>query len=396
MWITVDGTNATEIDDDVVKRVLSLYPEEELETRNTFVDAFANGSITLKDLRTESEKILIPWQLFLLSKGNLETQQRHIESQRKYRVSPRLLVKRKGAGKVTSKRIIDRLIRQQEFLTSQNSLPLNAFCESLRGRQAKTAARGILSHFGIDRDRLWRLPSKAAALQYLIGQVEARYINVSRGTSAHKLLPTSQVVPSNVYKSTSGFVLKDDRVPFLFLPGDLPEEVDSRQIYTLIYLVAAVGLGAYDYLLDKDFRARMISSSGVERRLHSIASEVLIPEAETEKLRGREMTPVVRDSLAEKLKVSPSALLTALRMRRLISEEEYEALKPEPFVPSRDERRHSPKVITSVEKFCGRISHNAIADAIASRTLTSTQAQYLIFGAVNRKAYHRYLTELGV
>lgn len=396
MWITVDGTNATEIDDDVVKRVLGLYPEEELETRDVFVDAFADGSITLKDLKAESEKILIPWQLFLLTRANLETQQRHIEDQRKYRVSPRLLVKRKGAGKVTSKRIIDRLIRQQEFLTSQNSLPQNAFCGSLKDQQAKVAARGILSYFGIDQDKLWRLSSKAAALQYLIGQIEARNINVSRGTTAHKLLPRSQVVPSNIYKNTSGFVLKDDRVPFLFLPGDLPEEVDSRQIYTLIFLVAAIGLGAYDYLLDKDFRARMISSSGVERRLHSIASEVLMPESETEKLKGREITPAVRDSLAEKLKVSPSALLTALRMRQTISEEEYEALKPEPFVPSRDERRHSPKVITSVEKFCGRISHKAIVDAIAARTLTSTQAQYLIFGAVNRKAYHQYLTELGV
>lgn len=396
MWITVDGTNATEIDDNVVKRVLDLYPEEELHTRGVFVDAFADGSITLKDLKSESEKILIPWQLFLLTHANLETQQRHIESQRKYKVSPRLLAKRKGAGKVTSKRIIDRLIRQQEFLTSQNSLPRNAFCGSLRGQRAKAAAHGILSHFGIDRDKLWGLPSKATALQYLIGQIEARNINVSRGTTAHKLLPSSQVVPSNIYKNTSGFVLKDDHVPFLFLPGDIPEEVDSRQIYTLIYLVVAIGLGAYDYLLDKDFRARMISSSGVERRLHSIASEVLVPESETEKLRGREMTPVERDSLAERLKVSPSALITTLRVRKILSVEEYEALKPEPFAPGRDERRHSPKVITSVEKFCGRISHKAIAGAISAGTLTSTQAQYLIFGAVNRKAYHRYLTELGV
>lgn len=67
MWVTVHGTNSTEIDDTVVRRVLNLYPEENLESREVFQDAFANGSISIGDLKSESDKILIPWQMFFLN-----------------------------------------------------------------------------------------------------------------------------------------------------------------------------------------------------------------------------------------------------------------------------------------------------------------------------------------
>lgn len=398
MWITSKGKNSTEIEENVVRRVLNLYPEEELENRPVFLKAFRLGRISLDELKSESEKVLIPWQMFLLSEHNLNRQLQHIDEQRLYKVSSKLVAKRRGAGEVTSKRIIDRLIRQQNFITSQQSLPLNQFCGSLKHLHTKVAAEKILAHFGIDRQRLWQYTTKGKALEYLVNRVESQSINISRGVLTHKLLPNWQVVSTGIYKNTSGFVIRDDHVPFIFLPSETnPDEVESRQIYSLMYLLAIIGLEQYEYFLDTDFKAKMLKARGVKKRFHEIASEVLIPSEETEKYRGAQMTPSLRDSLASMFKVSPSALVTTLGIRGIISNTDLETLKPEPYVPSgKKPQRRSPNITTSVKKFCGQVSYEAINNAIRSGQLKSIQAQYLIFGAVNKKGYRNYRKELGI
>ncbi|MEZ4103843.1 MAG: hypothetical protein R3B60_00995 [Candidatus Paceibacterota bacterium] len=174
MWVVINGTSSTEIYDGVVERVLKLYPEEELVSRPVFQKAFATGSIELYELREESEKILIPWQMFLLTPANLNTTINHIEAQRQHKVSRKLVAKRKGAGDVTSKRIIDRLIRQQNYITSVSTLPLNPFCGSLKGLRLQNAVNKILTHFEIDRDKFWNYTGKGTALEYLIEKVNQK------------------------------------------------------------------------------------------------------------------------------------------------------------------------------------------------------------------------------
>ncbi len=398
MWVTVNRTQSTEIDDVVVKRILNLYPEEKLEQRAVFQAAFSTGNIEYKDLVSESEKILIPWQMFFLDSSNFNTQINHIEKQRKDKVSEKLVAKRKGTGEVTSKRIIDRLIRQQNFLVGTGVFTANTFCGSLKNIQTKRAVEKILKSFSIDRNLLWKYRGKGTALEYIINQIEKSNINVSRGVLTNKILPTWQVVPSDVYRSTSGFAIKDDKVPFVFLPSEMnPDEVESRQIYTLIYLLAVIGLDQYDYYLSKDFRAKIMGATGMSARIHSITAEFLMPSEETEKLRGQSITTTLRDSLCEKFKVSPLALVITLRMRGVINKQQFEALKPEPFVPKkRTTQSRTPKVSTSVEKFCGAKSFEAINNGISSKSITNVQAQYLIFGAANKKGYYKYRTELGL
>lgn len=85
MWITVNKKNATEIQNNVVKQILSFYPEEELSNRPVFKEAFATGKISLNKLKIESQNILIPWQLFLLDQKNLEAEIKTIESKREYK-----------------------------------------------------------------------------------------------------------------------------------------------------------------------------------------------------------------------------------------------------------------------------------------------------------------------
>jgi len=400
MWVTVNGSNSTEITDSVVERVLNLYPEEELFNRKIFVDAFSNGVIEFTHLKDESDKILIPWQLFFLTPANLDIQMQRIDELRQHKVSTKLVAKRRGIGDVTSKRIIDRLIRQQNFVTSTETLPTNTFCGSLARLSTSSAVAEILAHFEIDRPWLWKTDGKGKALEYLIAQVEAKNINVSRGVLTHKLLPNHQVVPGNVYKNTSGFAIRDERLPFVFLPGEInPDEVESRQIYSLIYLLVVIGLDQYEYILEKDFTAKLLSSSGMSRRIHNITTEILIPSSETEKLRGTEITIAVRDRLASQFKVSPSALIITLRIRNVISKRQYDALMPAPHVPRKrtgETHMRSPKITTAVKKFCGKRTYEVINRSIANRTLTNVQAQYLIFGAVNKKGFRTYRNTLKI
>lgn len=398
MWVTVNRANSTKIDDAVVARVLNIYPEEALATRAIFKAAVADGSIEYDDLKSESEKILIPWQMFFLNSANFSAQVAHIEAQRQGKVSAKLMAKRKGAGDTTSKRIVDRLIRLQNYLTTTNKIPANSFCGSLKGIRTKEAAESIITHFSISRRTMWGYRGKGTALEYLIGLVEDKNINISRGVLSNKLLPMARIVPSDVYRSTSGFAIKDTSVPFIFLPSEInPDEVESRQIYTLIYLLAVIGLEQYDYFLGKDFKAKLMTAQNMNARLHAITTELLIPTSETDTLRGQNITIALRDDLAAKFKVSPLALVVTLKMRGVITKKEFDTLKPAPFVSAgKPGPRHSPKVSTSVEKFCGRHSFTAINAGIRGDTLKSIPAQYLIFGAVNKKGYKRYRNELGI
>jgi len=398
MWVTANRTNATEIENSVVDRVLNLYPEEKLLERPVFRDAITNQTVDFQDLKNESEKILIPWQMFFLTSGNLDKQIAHIDNQRKHKISPKLMAKRRGSGDVTSKRIVDRLIRQQNFLTSTNTTTDNAFCGSLKGMQSKRAAEQILTHFDIDRTLVWRYRGKGRALEYLIGKVEEKNVNVSRGVLTNKILPSYLVVPSEIYKNTSGFVIQDKCIPFVFLPSEInPDEVESRQIYTLIYLLVVIGLEQYDYYLSKDFKAKIMGAKGMSARLHAITTELLMPASDTESLRGQTITATMRDELSNKYKVSPSALVITLRMRGIISKTQFDALKPPPYVPKKISGHvRSPRVSTSVEKFCGRKTFYEINSSIQRGSLSSIQAQYLIWGAVNKKGFRRYRNELNI
>jgi Zn-dependent peptidase ImmA (M78 family) len=403
MWVIVNGTNSTEIEDSVVERVLNLYPEEQLLKRKVFQNAFTTGSIKLSDLKDECDKLLIPWQMFLLDTENHKRQIEHIEKTRADKISARLLAKRKGSGDVTSKRIIDRLIRLQGYVSTTTSLPKNPYCDSLKGRAVKVAAKYVVDYFKIDQNWFWSPRGKGTALTKLISLVEAKNINVCQGVLQNKMLPHHSVVTGDVYKNTSGFSIKDDKVPFVFLPSEInPDEVESRQIFTLVYLLVIIGLGKYDYYLEKDFSTKMVGTDRISRRIFDITTEILIPESETDKLRGRTITVSMRDELASKFKVSPSALVTTLRIRKVITKPEYNALMPEKYKPGT--RKPGPmntqKISTSVQKFCGRIAVTHVNKGIRKGGngggVESIQAQYMLFGAVNKPHYHDYRKQMGL
>jgi Zn-dependent peptidase ImmA (M78 family) len=146
----------------------------------------------------------------------------------------------------------------------------------------------------------------------------------------------------------------------------------------------------------------MVGTDRISRRIFDITTEILIPESETDKLRSKTITIAMRDELASKFKVSPSALVTTLRIRGVITKPEYKTLMPEKYKPGT--RKSGPmnpqKISTSVQKFCGRIAVSHVNEGIRKGGngggIESIQAQYMLFGAVNRPHYHDYRKQVGL
>jgi hypothetical protein len=206
MLITVKGRAAVIIQDDVVLRVLSLYPEEELAQRPVFREGLGTGRLEFRKFKDECDIVQLPWQIFFLSISELERELKNIEANRLAKAPKTLLAKRHGNGRTTSRRILDRLIRSQGYLSGDASLGGNAFCGALKRLSVADAAERILGHFNIDMS-VFRGKRKNAALEYLIKKFEEGQINVSQGVLTNKILPQFGDARS-VYKNTSGFTMR--------------------------------------------------------------------------------------------------------------------------------------------------------------------------------------------
>jgi len=396
MKIKVRGKDSIDIQDEVLSRIFGLYPEERLLERPVLKKAVESGSLEFTSFKQECNKVSMSWQMFLLDSDKLGKELAHIESLR-HKVIGTVVAKRKGLGDKTSRRILDRLIRCQNYIAEHGGFAKNSFCGSLKNSGVLAAAGKITSHFGIDAS-VFGQKSKAEALTHLVDKVESKQINVCQGVLANKMLPA---LPGSrtVYKNTSGFAMRNDKVPFIFIPSEInPDEKDGRQIYTLLYLVVRIGLDAYEYFLDKDLAASILGAKGEERRIHDIVGEIVLPTSKTDELRGVMITGEIRDDLARDRKITPSAVVNILRKRGLIkTEEEYEALLPLPFVPRPDNRHpRTPAIQNSVKKFNGRHVYETANREIKSGALKAIPAQYLLFGAVNKKNFLGYRKNLSL
>ena len=241
------------IDDRVFARLLSYYPEEELIRRPILEAALEKGEITKSDLLREADILFIPWQMFLLSWDNLRAQIKNIENNRKDKIRAVALSSRPGASGPLPNRLVDRYIRAQTFLSAAvaGTRPPNKCNGCLRGKSVSGAVAELQTCLNLDMEEFWRKGTKARALEYLIACVEEAGINVARGTADARLMPRS-ANHTALYKNVSGFCLKDDLVPFVFVNSSMAEDEEplGRQIYTLAYLLALIGLGQYMLIRD--------------------------------------------------------------------------------------------------------------------------------------------------
>ncbi len=406
MILKVENTEAVELEDSVIKRILNFYPEEKLIQHKTFQEAFSKGSITIKELKDISDKIQTPWQMFLLEEENLKKELENIEKNRIDKFPKEILKihKRKNSdsGEITSKRIIDRQIRIQSFTSSQ--LPEGFICQfagSLKGKNIKDSIDYILNYFDIDLDYFRSRETAEKAKDYLIKKIQSKKdINISQGVNdSNNILP--RVKNSfELFKNTSGFVVKDKKIPFIFLSSEInPDENHYRQIYTLIYLLVVIGMEDYLYSIES-YSIKKVKEDKKFKLINEITSGILLPFSVTDKINSEDVNKDLINDLKEKYKVSYTAILFILRLRKKITKEVHNFLKlpkKKPTIIQEIKEEFFPRqrnISTSVKRFCGDIAFEKINFAIKNNKIYPNQAQILIFAKFRKDKWAKYKSEI--
>ncbi|MDQ5971641.1 MAG: hypothetical protein QG566_587 [Patescibacteria group bacterium] len=401
MRLKSERLDAVELDNEVFKKLLNFYPEEKLMEHEVFKNAFNVSSITYNELKSISEKIHLPWQMFLLDMDNLKRELENIEKNRLDKFPKELLQihKRKSAGEVTSKRIIDRQIRTQSFVVSQ--LPENFVCDfsgSLKGKDMQNCVNNIISYFHIDLNYFRSRESGEKAKEYLIQQIHLKgNINISQGVRKNGILPEVKNT-STLYKNTSGFVVKDKKIPFIFLPSELnPNENHFRQIYTLMYLIVIIGMEEYSHAIE-NYSIQKIRDDKKFKLINDVVSEILLPTSITNSLGFNSIDRDMVNKLKDEYKISYTAILFVLRIRKKIDKEYYESLKlPEREISVFIEIKkwfNQPHIITSVRKFCGDVAFEKVNNAIKNNSIYPNQAQMIIFGRFRKDKWSDYRSKI--
>jgi len=159
-----------------------------------------------------------------------------------------------------------------------------------------------------------------------------------------------------------------------------------------------IGLDEYDFYIESNFKASALKTKGSEAKRHKITTAILLPEAETEKIRGTGITQTEVASLSKAYKITPTAVVVTLRRRGIIDQNEYDSLLPTPSVLTKNKSKggHRPNIDRAVRKFCGLQSFGYVNQGIKSEALGGIEAQYLLFGRVNQKQYKNYRQKVNI
>lgn len=404
MILRVNNQDCLEIENSVFKMILNFYPEEKLIEHKPFKEAIEANKITILELKKLSSRIHTPWQIFFLSEKELKKELSEIEKKRidkfpKGRVD---LDKRKGLSNLTSKRVVDRLIRVQNFVSGQ--IPDNQKCQfigSLNSKSIENASLYISDYFNINIKRFRSQKKPLDALNYLIESIEMKGdINISKGVLKNGILSTIDPI-KKVYKNTSGFVIKNEKIPFIFLPYEInPEENHYRQILTLVYLIVVIGLDKYEFWCEESLSFNKTISDKDYNKIYGIVSEFLFPKTETDLfIKDKNISVALVNEFKERYKVSYSAILKILKIRTIIGTELFKSLE----LPKKDFEYSegildfifgNQKLSKSAKNFSGSVSFDIINKNIKSKMITPTQAQLLIFGRIEKTKYKNYLSEI--
>jgi hypothetical protein len=337
----------------------------------------------------ECDVLHLPWQLFMLSEEKLSAELLKIDEQRKSKFDFSKVASRAGANQRISMRLLDRIIAFQQYNNEYCNVA-NPFAGALKSVDRDNWVPYIIRYFGINIEK-FNTSTKEKALDYLIACLEAKNICVSRGVLSNKLLPVSNDL-RDTYKQSSGFVVQDDCMPYIFLPNEVNrEETAGRQIYTLISLLILVGLAEYNILVTSDFATR-VKGNRLTKKIHGAVAEMLLPYEATDPYKDVTVDAAVRDSLSGTYNLTPTAVVITMRERGIVTADECDLLlnsidtKP----PATAEFFNRPKLTTSVEKFCGKVTNGNILIGLTDNSLTSTRAQYLLFGHIDKIRLHEF------
>lgn len=343
---------------------------------------------------------MIPWQLFFLSNDKLEGTIDKINAKRKAKFDKKLIASRDNTtGGGVSLRIADRLIALQEFAKESVTVD-NPFCGSLKNLHRDKWAKHIIDYFEIDISIL-RSGNKGRTLDKLITRIEAKNIRIARGVldNNNMLLPVAST-SRQVYRKSSGFVVKDEKVPYVFLPNELNDnETAGRQILTLFVLLILIGNDQYDLYLSGELEMYIKGQKKLQQAF-GVATEILLPFSETEQYSGIKITATIVEELSSKYMLTPSAVIVTLSQRGFVATEAQKQQLQDALTASLPDTPPAPKraanIDNAVKKLCGAATTTDLISAIEAKSLGSIRAQYLIFGRVDKLRFAKFKATVGL
>ena len=209
-------------------------------------------------------------------------------------------------------------------------------------------------------------------MEYLIQKIERQQVGVARFRIYRSIVPTIKEIRAT-YKSSSGFILHDDKLPYISLPyqekrDDQIEESFGRQIYTLLFLLVALALGKSNVEIGYEFEEFDHEFKRDENALiHGVVGEIMLPSSETDHLTKGLVTSDYILELSTECKLTPKAVLVILQKRGKVSKD-YVLVRSESINNSKEEIRRSPKISTAISNFYGESMANIImSHAISPR-----------------------------
>lgn len=203
--------------------------------------------------------------------------------------------------------IVKDLLRKQEYLKSDKTIPTNVIVNCLKrpGRTVEADAAKLMTLLDLAPGDLRNTKKKADALALLIEKLEAQHVLVAQ--SAKNYMP--QQMPKGA--RFSGMTIKDNKVPYIFIAsGDEGEKYEpaGRRVFTLTLLAVLIARGTFATVTYKDH-----TTDETTYREWEITAEILMPAADF-KHADVSTLQAIRDT-SDAYKVTPSAVV--MRARRL-------------------------------------------------------------------------------
>ena len=382
--ITIYNKTIFRIDASNIKNILNLYPDEKLWEHGVFQEILETGKLRLDQgfMRTV-QSMNIPWQLFCLTTNRLDEQLDKMKAQRLDQPAFFVANRANNASRIST-RMADRIIGWQAFLNHRNqNLRPNLFLGAFPELQAAKLAQQIIDSLEIDM-LSFRSLSKGKALQYLIECAERQQFGVARVVYDHGLLPRVKQ-SREAYNRSSGFIIYDKNVPFLFLPAASGlDEAPGRQIYTLLLLITMAFKGYHNLLLipNKEERFDQIEgySTKEEQILYEAVNEILLPKCITNDFVGIQIKGEHVRKWANKYNLTPRATLVILAMRNLVKMNDIELVKP----PQKSGGMPLSSSM-AIRKLCGDYTSRHLIQALRNKDITSTQFEHLLCGIRNKR-----------
>ncbi len=210
----------------------------------------------------------------------------------------------------------DLRMKQKLLRENDSTLQMNEIVGLLR-RSRQTVpqdAIALKTALGIE-EQVLRRGKKTAAVDYLVGRLEAHQILVARST---KDIFMPQRIPN--WAKFSGITLKDRKVPYLFLAsGDegAQWQPEGRKLFTLTLLAVLI---SRDIFAPVNYEGH--SKEKTTAREYRLVEEILMPAGQLQRAQFADLD--LLKSAADTFMVTPSAMTMRARHLDLITQDRFE------------------------------------------------------------------------